>query len=327
MRTLPRVVVWACAVLTLSLAGCNCDPTGGTDSGADAGPPDAGATDAGLPDAGPPDAGRPDAGTPDAGPARDDAGCPFPTSLVLDAAQDGLPDAGLRLWLRGDVGLAVDLAGGVCRWEDLSGQRNHFLPGMLPPGFSPTGLRGRPGVSFSGSTHYLVRNGVLGIPATSGRTFASISLTQDTVHRFQQVVQGKVNSPGTYIAIDMNTYQTQGSREGVYASNRAYDADLATAAEVRTHLYSVSDYTPGVSLIGNLYYSVSGVQRTLTRTPAGSAGDVVEDFSGADSTAIGAADPSFAGAVLGDVLVYDRALTAPERAAVEAYFQRRYPAP
>jgi hypothetical protein len=316
------------AALVLGLAGCNCDPTGAGDSGTDAGTVDAGVPDAGVFDAGPPDAGPPDAGAPDAGPGRDDAGCPFPTGLVLDPAQAGLPDAGLRLWLRGDLGVAVTPDGGVCRWEDLSGHANHvYAATTVLPAFLPTGLRGRQAVFFSGSNRYLVTSGVLGIPATSGRTFALVALTQDTTHRFQHLMQGKASSPGTYFATDMNTFATAGSKEGVFVSNRAYDADLSTAVEVRTHLYSISSFVPGTSLTGALYYSVSGVQRTLSRTPAGSPGEVVEDFSSADFTSVGYGDASFAGGMLGDVLVYDRALTAPERVAVEVYFQSRYPAP
>jgi hypothetical protein len=72
---------------------------------------------------------------------------------------------------------------------------------------------------------------------------------------------------------------------------------------------------------------VSGTPRTLTRTPGGLGNSMVENFSGANFTSVGLGVAAFTGAVVGDLLVYDRALTAPELAAVEAYLQGRYPAP
>jgi hypothetical protein len=328
--------------LVLSLPGCNCgmaepgadagpDGGGATDAGhdagtVDAGAPDAGAPDAGAPDAGAPDAGAPDSGAPDAGPARDDAGCPLPTGLVLDPAAAGLPDAGLALWLRGDLGVATLPDGSVCRWEDLSGQGHDFFPGTATrPRHLDTGLRGWPAVSFSGPNQFLSRSGALGLPATAGRTVALIGLTSDTTRRFQYFIQGVGGTPGTYFGPDMNTFSTAGSKEGVYVTNNAYDADLATAAQIRTHVFSISSFAPGGVINGLIRYWVSGVQRTLTRTPGGLGNGTVESFSSANFTAIGAGYGAFTGALLGDLLVYDHALTDPERLAVEAYFQARYP--
>jgi hypothetical protein len=166
---------------------------------------------------------------------------------------------------------------------------------------------------------------VLGLPARSGRTVAVIGLTTDLTHRFQYFVQGLPGSAGTYFGLDMNTFQTAGSRESVYITNNAFDTDLATAAEVRTHVYSISSFTPGGALPGVLQYWVSGVQRSLTRIQAGLGNGTVEDFSGANVTVLGGGEPAYTGALLGDVLVYDHALTDPERLAVEAYLQSRYP--
>lgn len=64
---------------------------------------------------------------------------------------------------------------------------------------------------------------------------------------------------------------------------------------------------------------------TLTRTPAGTGNGNVEDFSGATRTEIGAGRPSFTSGALGELIVYDRALDAAERAALNTYFQTRFP--
>ena len=159
----------------------------------------------------------------------------------------------------------------------------------------------------------------------AGRTFAVISLTRDLIHRYEQVFMGLSASGGTYFGLDMNVFNTAGSREGVYTTNNGYDTDLATAATVRVHVLSISSMQAGGSLPAVLDYSVDGITRTLTRTPGGNGNGLVEDFAGANYTSLGGAASGFAGAEMGDVLVWDRALTASERALVEAYFSSRYP--
>jgi hypothetical protein len=248
---------------------------------------------------------------------------------VLDAADAGLPTQGLRLWLRADLGVATLGAAGVsvCRWEDLSGNARHFTPAFAatPPTLAAAGLRGRPSVTFPTDSQALVRYDLLGIAPTAGRTVALIGINRDLTRRYQAFLQGQPNTPGTYLGLDTNTFQTAGAREGAYVTNNGYDVDLATSTSARTHLFSVSTMVPGTALPGALTYTVDGVERTLTRTPGGLGNGLIEDFSGATYTALGAGAAGFLGAELGDVLVWDRALTASERAQVEAYFSARYP--
>jgi hypothetical protein len=306
-----------------------------TDAGdlSDAGQPvDAGQTvDAGEPsdagDAGPSDAGAPDAGDAGVVVLFDDAGCPLPTNAVLDPADAGIPVDGLTLWLRTDIGLAATDAGVICRWEDVSGNGNHFLPGTATPAlYDATGLSGHPAVSVQGPNQYLIRGGVLGIPAASGRTVALIGQTQDTTHRYAPFIQGNGDTAGTFFAIDMNTFHTTGGKEGVYITNNAYDANVDAGTDVRTHVYSVSSFVKGGALPDVLRYSVNGVLRTLTRTSGGLGNGTVEDFSVANFTAVADGEDDFTGsAKLGDVLVYSRALSDDERAEVEAYLRARFP--
>jgi hypothetical protein len=303
----------------------------GTGAGSDAGSMDAGAgsMDAGaVEDAGAPDAGGLDAGAPDAAVAYDDAGCSVPPTVVLDATDAGLPVDGLRLWLRADTAVSVTADGEVCRWNDVSGLGHDFTPATATrPRWVATGLNGYPAVSFPGPNRHLTRAGVLGIPPTAGRTAALIGLDPDLTHRFLYFEMGQVGTPGTYFSLDTNTFNTTGGKEGAYLTNNAYDADLATAAEVRTHVLSVSTLDAGTPLPGPMRYSVNGTVRTLTRTSGGLGNGTIEDFSGANTTLLGYGVSGFTGAVVGDVLVYDRALTASERTEVEAYLRGRYPSP
>lgn len=296
------------------------------DAGAvDAGAVDAGAVDAGAVDGGAVDAGPGDAGAPDAGTQRDDAGCPLPTGLVLDAADAGLPATGLVLWLRADRAVATLDGGAVCRWEDVSGNGRHFLPSSASlPRLEATALSGRSAVVFA-TGNYLTRPDVLGLGGNQGRTIASRTQSADTTRRWATFIQGTRANNWQYIELEQNTFMTSGSLQGVYVTANAYDSTVVTDGGAHTHVYSISSLNAGTQLPGALVYSVDGVVQTLTRTqggngPNGPGDNLVWDFSGANYTSIGeTAVNGFAGGSVGEVLVYDHALSSTERAAVEAH--------
>lgn len=307
------------------------------DAGVDAGPSDSGILDAAAPDADPTDADPadadladadpPDSGAPDSG-LRDDAGCPFPSGVIDDPTAVGLP-SGVVLWLRGERGVATLPDGiSVCRWEDVSGNGRHFSPATAAlPSYQATAVGGRPGVVFVTNSR-LERPDVLGLGATQGRAIAVRSQILDTTRRFGSLLQGNRGNNWEYLELEQNTFNTVGSRVGVYLTANAYDSDVATATTARTHVYSITTMVPGTTLPGALSYAVDGVERTLTRTPGGNGpsgpgNNLVWDFSGANFTSIGdTATPGFTGGAIGEVLVFDHALTPQERAAVEAHLSR-----
>ena len=288
----------------------------------DADPADADLADADLADADPADAGEPDSGL------RDDAGCPFPSGAIDDPLAAGLPP-GLVLWLRGDEGVATLPDGSsVCRWEDVSGNSHHFTPaGAALPRYEASAVGGRPAVVFSTGTR-LERPDVLGLGPTQGRAIAVRSQILDTTRRFGSLLQGNRGNNWEYLELEQNTFNTVGSRVGVYLTANAYDSDVPTSTAARTHVYSISTLALGTSLPGALSYAVDGVERTLTRTPGGNGpsgpgNNLVWDFSGANFTSIGETGAAgFTGGGIGEVLVFDHALTAAERAAVEAHLSR-----
>ena len=261
----------------------------------------------------------------DSGPFYDEAGCPLPTGIVGNLADAGFTTTGLALWLRADLGVATTDGGVICRWDDVSGHNRAFVPATAtPPSLEAAGLNGKPTVSFPGPDHHMLRNDVLGLSATSGRTVAVFAASNDTTNRYQLFVQAKVGTAGTYFGLDANTFDTAGSLEGVYVTNNSFDSDLPTSTTAHTHILSISSFTAGGALPGVLVYAVDGTVRTLTRNAGGLGNGTVEDFSAADITYFGAGGAGYLGGKLGEMLVWDHALTAPERLAVEQYFQRRY---
>jgi hypothetical protein len=132
------------------------------------------------------------------------------------------------------------------------------------------------------------------------------------------MLQGQSGTPGKYFGLDQNTFNTVGSREGVYITANSYDADLMTSGLPHVHVYSVSSMVVGTVLPAALTYAVDGVARTLTARPG--TNNRVSDFTGANFTAVGyGPQAGFGTAALGEVLIFDHALSDAERLAVEAH--------
>lgn len=251
-------------------------------------------------------------------------GCVGPgAETVLSATNAGLPSRGLVLWLRGDRGVYKTSANRVCAWVDQSGNGNVLRAAVNPPLWTGTGLGSKAAIHFDAASTYMTVGGVLGIAPKSGRTFVAVVQLVNTTGRCQAVMQGKSGSPGTYLNLDANTFQTAGSREGVYATNNAYDSALATSTSARVHAYTMDTLVPGTAVLSAINYRVNGASQSLTRNSGGLGNGNLEDFSGADFTLVGSAPDAF----IAEVLVYDRALSVSERASAEAALKARYGIP
>ena len=67
----------------------------------------------------------------------------------------------------------------------------------------------------------------------------------------------------------------------------------------------------------------SGQGTTLTLTSR-SGTNLVQDFSTANFSSVGYGAAGFSGGLIGEVIVYDRVLTAPERLVIAQHFQSRF---
>ncbi len=259
---------------------------------------------------------------------------PVVNDETLSAEAVGLPSSGLALWLRADHGIYGATTGGgnpaVCAWQDLSGGTT-VLAGASRPSLIANGIGTQAAVQFSAAEQVLTTGGVLGIASTSPRTMIAVERLTSANGRFNPVMQGQGASLGAYVAIDANTWQTQGNLEGVYITNNSYDTGTATTtAGARIHVLTVeSTMTVGTALPGTIDYRINGAAQTLSlRQGSGN----FEDFSGANFTAVGlfgtaSMGGTTTGALVSEVLVYGRALTLVEKQMVEAVLKARYAIP
>jgi hypothetical protein len=239
----------------------------------------------------------------------------------LDAAAMNIPTNGLVLWLRGDRGVHKTAANAVCAWVDQSGHGTIFTPYGGRPSWSATGIAGLPALRPTTTGEGLSTSGALGIAPTSARTIIAVVQLLSATQRFNAVYQGQANTPGTYLGLDANTYNTAGSREGVYMMNNAYDSALATTtAAPRVHVYTIQTMTVGMPVLPSINYRVDGAPQTLTRTAGGLGNGNFENFSTADYTSVVSGRDGY----VAEVLFYDRALSGTEAAAVELALKARY---
>ncbi|HEY5372518.1 MAG TPA: hypothetical protein VIK01_02485 [Polyangiaceae bacterium] len=251
------------------------------------------------------------------------AGCNPPPALPrLSATAAGLPADGLVLWLRADRGVYATDAQRVCAWADQSGQGHLLLAsGEARPLFEATSLGARPAIHFDAANSYLSVDGVLDIPPTSARTYVAVVQLVNTYARFQSVMQGEAKTPGTYMAIDANTFGTNGGLEGVYTTSTSYDTTLATSATPRVHVMTITTMVPGTDTVSAVSYRVNSAAQTLVRA-SGKLGNI-EDFSAANFTMVG----NGATAIMAEALIYDRALSVAESGVVEQALMARYGIP
>ena len=95
-------------------------------------------------------------------------------------------------------------------------------------------------------------------------TFIAVAQLMTATGRFDPIIQGQGSTPGTYLMIDANTWQTAGSREGAYVTNSSFDTGLATSTAPRLHVLTVSTMVPGTALSSALAYRVNGAAQVLT---------------------------------------------------------------
>jgi hypothetical protein len=253
----------------------------------------------------------------DAGPS-----CPGPVGeLVITPESASLPSAGLVLWLRADRGMYKTAASEVCAWVDQSGRAAVFTPGPTRPTWNATGIGAQASVHFGPANSYVGTPGVLGLVPQQARTFVAVQRVTNTAARFQAINMGDFSTPGTYVMIDTNTFQSAGSREGVYVTNNSFDSDLATSTLTRLHVLSVDTMTIGTLVLPSVHYRVNGAERTLTRRLTASSNGNFQTFASANFTAIGTGTSTVD---VAEVLAYDHVLTATELTALEAALTGRY---
>jgi hypothetical protein len=239
--------------------------------------------------------------------------------VPLDAGAVGIPTSGLAVWVRADVGVGLDGSSRPCSWDDQSGNGFNLeqVNPALRPTVDPTGIGGQSALHFLGSQG-LIRGDVLGIPATSARTFIGVIEPVSVTGRANSFQQGISGDCCIHTGLDMNTYATAGQRFGLRVTNSTFDTNFATNTNPHIEVLTIDDLTPGLTITAHTTYHLDGMLGTLTlRSGTG----VTDSFAGANYSTIFTQGGEM---VFAEAIVYSRALSDPERQMVQGYLGTRY---
>ena len=179
-----------------------------------------------------------------------------------------------------------------------------------------------------------MRDDLLGLAPSEGRTFIVVSRLQHHTRRSQVISQDIPGDQAMHVGLDVNTFGTVGERFGAYVTGTAMDSDAKTHRDIAIHVLRINNLNtyakvdrPAPGGVG-LDYRINGVSRPLTVTHGRN--DVGEPWVKASRTSIG----RFAGQMhffyngdMFEVLIYRGALSDSTLHAVETGLAKKYGIP
>jgi hypothetical protein len=219
---------------------------------------------------------------------------------------------GCQLWLRGDLGITFN-GSAVSGWADQSGNGNNASQGTpaQQPQYSATAMNGFPAIHSDGAAGYMSTSSfTLGSDATLIVATQASSTTQGNAHRLLETgydtayfLGGGATTPTTiYKLIVNNSVAPYGLAEG---------GTIATSNQIVTGVYNSS------TTFGTLYVNGAQVGQDVFTAPASVSKPM---FILTDAFGFG----GYWNGYIGEVLVYNRALTSAELRRIHKYLGNRY---
>jgi hypothetical protein len=244
-------------------------------------------------------------------------------AINLTAGPTGASDlpitAGLQLWLKADAGTTVDGNGGVNQWADQSGNGNHALqidPTMAPV-LTNNAVNGHPAIRFDGGNDFLEI-------ADSDSLSISNDITSFFVLRFAnfdvwRAVWAKTTANFPH---PTDIYADRGNGQLVVYRGNGTGPGIQPTRGVAPFIagnFLVAGFTSGANAV-NLYYNglLNGSsQLTITPTDGGGPLRIGRRM---DTT-------TWMRGEIAEIVIFNRALRADERLAVEGYLAEKYATP
>lgn len=233
-------------------------------------------------------------------------------SLPDTSGPGGISSVGLALWLKADVGVFRDLAATtpaghadpVALWQDQSGNGHHFSQALSEsrPFYDANSLNNGPSIAFDATDDTLVNN-TLAL-AAGDRTVIVAFLANDDGDTLQYVLDAQT---GRFVCAHLGN---GGGAPGFYDGAWQEVGVATTGAQVLTWYFSGSTgtiYRNGVSL-GSAAYNPVAIGGAI-----GLGGEYTQEANG-----------TVLDGLLGDVIVYDRALALGELSTVHEHLTTKY---
>lgn len=220
--------------------------------------------------------------------------------------------AGLSAWYDATVASSVTLTGGfVSQWSDLSGGGFHLTQATEASRPGTATLGGKTAIDFDGSNDFLANSGV-----PTGWTFGTVCLafSQDTTAASQALASANVPSSNLRMGLlwsNTGEFRTQ-------SVNAAVATTSASGGSAATNTPRLLAYTFDGQSSASLRLSGTALAGTTGTTTSSDAGFVVgiRRISGALSLPLDGK--------IGEVIVYNRVLSAAEIGRIERYLAAKF---
>ncbi|MCK6602658.1 MAG: hypothetical protein L6Q77_12660 [Bacteroidetes bacterium] len=226
----------------------------------------------------------------------------------------GIPDQGLRLWLKSDSSVSVS-AGKVVSWSDISGTGISLAPAEEPtrPSFLPGTLNGYPVITFDGADDFLQTGSAVSL---LGRD--SLAITVTLVLKTEPVQSNWAN----ILDYDHDSYSGFTIQQNVGSTNEFFSA--ASPYVLNTDWQVVSfELVNGPGGFASI--RVNGVVVSTASVTSASS------FSEPRRLALGRwisyccnTPGRYWNGSLAEVLIHNRTLTQDEHESLQSYFKGRY---
>lgn len=237
------------------------------------------------------------------------------TSSELGYAVGMIPASGLKLWLRGDIGVSCDGTAKISGWTDQSAGANNFT--QSTPAYRPTY------VSDSGNARQAVRFGT-GSPIMTNPNRVIVGNTEFTCITLLKYNGSGLPTSNEYIfwnGLDpSNNYGGYGMWVDIFGhltaswslnGGKLYDAGVIAGGQWYILTSRYGGGTHQLWLNGTSKGSVAKGNSNITAGSTSVGNKVTASYQGFDGD-------------IQEVLVYNRALSDAERTAVESYLSTRY---
>lgn len=245
---------------------------------------------------------------------------------ILQSYQQGLSPwptptvpGGLQVWYRADLGIGMDANNNVSLWADLTGNGSHLVQTSNPslePSWSGnvSSLFGHPGIDFNGSDVLATSAAVNLLAGSSDQTVIAVVAPAATQKAYSSIVDLSSSISNGFVLGEHGTQTNQYELWWMDSGQTGwYSSPGATASAGQPGIISVtkSGATASTYLNGVLQGTGAAPATILTPTAALAVGNRVGGGYG------------YTGQI-GEVLVYNRALSSSERSQVETQLITRY---
>lgn len=232
------------------------------------------------------------------------------STFTVDPTTAGVPRNGLNLWLRSDLG--VTSSSGISQWNDVSGSNNNATQSVSGnrPTLTANSLNGQPAVTFGSSQYFQIPAGmsdfsagasifVLLKPTSVAAGARILDFGNGTASNNLQLQEPSTNGAALY------TYNGASSTN-VTASSALTLNQFQLLEAIDNNSGTATLFTNGVQQ--NQSVSMNSLLNTLRSN------NYIGQASGGGNNYIGQ---------IAELMLFNRAVTASERAATEAYLINR----